>query len=72
MDEAGSRTHLSNLSVPKEIEDKERQIDFTREGKNDAVNRQDFELAARFRDQEKVLEGELEQMRKDWEKTLFQ
>ena len=70
MDEAGSRTHLSNLSVPKEIEDKEHQIDFTREGKNDAVARQDFELAARFRDQEKVLEGELEQMRKDWEKSL--
>ena len=70
MDEAGSRTHLSNLSVPKEIEDKEHQIDFTREGKNDAVNRQDFELAARFRDQEKVLEAELEQMRKDWEKSL--
>ena len=70
MDEAGSRTHLSNLSVPKEIEDKEHQIDFTREGKNDAVARQDFELAARFRDQEKVLEGELEQMRKEWEKSL--
>ncbi len=70
MDEAGSRTHLSNLSVPKEIEDKEHQIDFTREGKNDAVTRQDFELAARFRDQEKVLEGELEQMRKDWEQSL--
>lgn len=70
LDEAGSRTHLSNLSVPKEIEDKEHQIDFTREGKNDAVARQDFELAARFRDQEKALEGELEQMRKDWEKSL--
>ena len=70
LDEAGSRTHLSNLSVPKEIEDKEHQIDFTREGKNDAVARQDFELAARFRDQEKVLEGELEQMRKDWELSL--
>ncbi len=70
MDEAGSRTHLSNLSVPKEIEDKERQIDFTRDGKNDAVARQDFELAARFRDQEKQLEGELEQMRKDWEQSL--
>ena len=60
LDEAGSRTHLSNLSVPKEIEDKEHQIDFTREGKNDAVARQDFELAARL----------LEQMRKDWEKSL--
>ncbi len=70
MDEAGSRTHLSNLSVPKEIEDKEHQIDFTRQGKNDAVARQDFELAARFRDQEKVMEGELEQMRKDWEQSL--
>ena len=70
MDEAGSRTHLANLSVPKEIEDKEHQIDFTREGKNDAVARQDFELAARFRDQEKQLESELEIMRKDWEQSL--
>ena len=70
MDEAGSRTHLSNLSVPKEIEDKEHEIDFAREAKNDAVTRQDFELAARFRDREKELETELEGMRKDWEKTL--
>ncbi|MBQ0095591.1 MAG: ATP-dependent Clp protease ATP-binding subunit [Bacteroidaceae bacterium] len=70
MDEAGSRTHLANLSVPKEIEEKEHQIDFTREGKNDAVTRQDFELAARFRDHEKQLEGELEQMKKDWELSL--
>ena len=70
MDEAGSRTHLSNLSVPKEIEDKEKEIDFAREAKNDAVTRQDFELAARFRDREKDLETELEDMRKDWEKTL--
>ena len=70
LDEAGSRTHLSNLSAPQEIEDKEHEIDFTRQGKNDAVNRQDFELAARFRDREKQLEGELEQMKKDWEQSL--
>ena len=70
MDEAGSRTHLSNLSVPKEIEDKEHEIDFAREAKNDAVTRQDFELAARFRDREKELETELESMRKDWEQSL--
>ena len=70
MDEAGSRTHLSNLSVPKEIEDKEHEIDFAREAKNDAVARQDFELAARFRDREKELETELESMRKEWEKSL--
>ena len=70
LDEAGSRTHLSNLSAPKEIEDKEHEIDFTREGKNDAVSRQDFELAARFRDREKQLEAELEQMKNDWEQSL--
>ena len=70
LDEAGSRTHLSNLSVPKEIEDKEHEIDFTREGKNDAVSRQDFELAARFRDREKELEAQLDEMRKAWEQSL--
>jgi ATP-dependent Clp protease ATP-binding subunit ClpC len=70
MDESGSRTRLSNLSLPKEIEDKENEIDFTREGKNDAVARQDFELAARFRDREKSLEGELEVMKRDWEVSL--
>ena len=70
LDEAGSRTHLSNLSVPKELAHKPHPTDFTPGRKNDAVARQDFELAARFRDQEKVLEGELEQMRKDWEKSL--
>ena len=71
MDEAGSRTHLSNLSVPKEIEDKELQIEHSRVCKNDAVSRQDFELAARYRDKEKVLEGELEQMHKKWELSLM-
>ena len=70
MDESGSRTHLSNISVPKEIEQKQQEIDFTREGKNDAVSRQDFELAARFRDREKSLENELEAMKRDWEISL--
>ena len=70
MDESGSRTHLSNISVPKEIEQKQQEIDFTREGKNDAVSRQDFELAARFRDREKSLENELEVMKRDWELSL--
>lgn len=70
MDEAGSRTHLCNMSVPKEIEEKEHQIDCARDGKTDAVARQDFELAARFRDHEKRLETELEEMRRAWEESL--
>lgn len=70
LDEAGARTHLSNLAVPKEIEEKEHEADSLRNSKNDAVARQDFELAARFRDKEKELEAELEQMRKAWEQTI--
>ena len=70
MDEAGARTHLFNMSVPKEIEDQERLIDETRRGKNDAVLRQDFELAAKYRDSEKNLEVQLEQLKKNWEETL--
>ncbi|MBR6371125.1 MAG: ATP-dependent Clp protease ATP-binding subunit [Bacteroidaceae bacterium] len=70
MDESGSRTHLSNISLPKEIEEKQQEIDFTRDGKNDAVVRQDFELAARFRDREKDLENQLEVMKHDWEESL--
>lgn len=70
MDEAGARTHLFNMSVPKEIEDQEKLIDEARKGKNDAVMRQDFELAAKYRDSEKNLEVQLEQLKKGWEETL--
>lgn len=72
MDEAGARTHLSNLSVPKEIERQEEMIDQTRASKADAVARQDFELAARFRDHEKTLEKEMESMKQKWEDELRQ
>lgn len=70
LDEAGSRTHLGNVSVPKEIVEKEQQVDAARQGKNSAVAVQDFEQAAHYRDEEKNLESELEQMRKDWEQSL--
>ena len=66
MDEAGSRVHLKNITVPKEIEEQERMIDEARAHKNDAVRLQDFELAASFRDREKSLMSELEEMNQRW------
>lgn len=53
LDEAGSRVHISNIVVPKEIEELEKLIDATREDKIKAVKSQNFELAASFRDKEK-------------------
>lgn len=67
MDEAGARTHLLNMSVPKNIEDKEHEIDTVREEKNKAASNQNFEVAANLRDKEKQLSDELEKMRHDWE-----
>lgn len=70
LDEAGSRVHLTNITVPKEIENQEKMIDEARMHKTEAVRMQDFELAASFRDREKSLAEELETMKARWEESL--
>ena len=66
MDEAGSRIHIHNITVPKEIEEQEEKIDNVIIQKEAAVKDQNFELAAQFRDQERNLNDELKKMRKKW------
>lgn len=70
LDEAGSRVHLTNITVPKEMEEQEKLIDEARMHKTEAVRLQDFELAASFRDRERRLEDELEAMKCRWEESL--
>ena len=70
LDEAGSRVHLINISVPKEIEEQEKQIDEMKNRKNEAVRLQNFELAASYRDKEKELSTQLDIMKENWEKSL--
>lgn len=70
LDEAGSRVHLTNVNVPKEIEQQEKLIEEAKTKKNEAVKSQNFELAASFRDKEKELASELELMKKEWEASL--
>ena len=70
MDEVGARMHISNIKVPKEIEEQEELIDKVNSEKNSAVKRQDFETAANLRDKEKSLQSELAQMKEEWEKSL--
>ncbi len=67
MDEAGSRVHLSNIIVPKEIVDLEAEIEKIRQFKNQVVKNQNYEEAARLRDNEKKSLSDLEQMKLDWE-----
>ena len=70
LDEAGAHVHLTHISVPKEIEDQEKQIEDVRRLKGEAVKSQNFELAAGYRDKEKTLTQRLEQMKADWEAGL--
>lgn len=66
LDEAGSRIHLSNVSVPKEIEEQEKLIEEAHDNKNEAIRLQNFELAAGLRDKEKELQNQLEEMKARW------
>ena len=70
MDEAGSRTHISNITVPKAIEELELQIEETKQQKLQAVKLQNFELAASYRDQERQLLLNLDASKTKWEEEL--
>ena len=71
MDETGAHMHISNIKVPKEIEEQEALIDQANKEKNAAVKRQDFESAANLRDKEKELQSQLTKMKSEWEKSLI-
>lgn len=70
LDESGSRVHLTNISVPKEIEEQENLIDEVKQKKNEAVKSQNYELAASFRDKEKEYAAQLEDLKRDWEAKI--
>ena len=67
LDEAGSRVHITNIDVPKQILDLERKLEEVREKKNSVVKKQKYEEAAKLRDDEKNLEKELAVAQERWE-----
>ena len=70
LDEAGSRVHISNIIVPKSIEELEAKIEDTKNEKLAAVKSQNFELAASFRDKERQYLLQLEAAKAKWEQEL--
>ncbi|MFN0032684.1 MAG: ATP-dependent Clp protease ATP-binding subunit [Flavobacteriales bacterium] len=67
LDEVGSRVHLNNINVPKEIIDIEKSIEDVKEDKNRVVRSQKYEEAAKLRDKERQLQEKLEAAKKKWE-----
>ena len=67
MDEAGSRAHLHNVSVPQKIIDLEKEIDKVRTRKEEVVAAQKFEEAAKHRDKEQKLLIKLSKFQQEWQ-----
>ncbi len=72
MDEAGSRVHIVNMDVPKQILELEKQLEDVRELKNSVVKKQKYEEAAKLRDDEKRLEKDLATAQEKWEEDSKQ
>jgi ATP-dependent Clp protease ATP-binding subunit ClpC len=70
MDEAGSRVHITNITVPEEIERLEQEITEATNNKFEAARAQNFEKAASWRDRAQSLTEELEAAKRNWEEHL--
>ena len=66
MDEAASKLRIKNLTTPPDLKAMEEEISAISAKKEDAVKAQNFEDAAKFRDEEKQKIAELEDMKKKW------
>lgn len=69
MDEVGSRVHITNITVPKEILELEKKIEEVKGEKGDVIKSQQYEKAAELRDREKHLQDDLEAAQKRWEEN---
>lgn len=67
LDEVGSRVHISNINVPKEIIDLEKELEEAIAKKNEVIKQQQYEEAARLRDVQRQLEEQLDAEKRKWE-----
>ncbi len=70
MDEAGSRVHITNIVVPEYILSLEKKLEEIKDKKQQAVKAQQFELAAKYRDDEKHVEAELVKAQEKWQEDM--
>ena len=66
IDEAGARLRIHRMTAPPEIREMDEKINETRRDKEAAIDAQDFEKAARLRDEEKQLGEKRAQLEVDW------
>jgi len=67
IDEAASRVRLKAFTAPPDLKKLEEQVENLKKEKEDAVRTQEFEKAARIRDEEQKLRNELEKAKNEWQ-----
>ncbi len=72
IDEAGSRVRLSSMTRPPDLKDKEKEVENLEREKKEAVTAQDFERAARVRDQADSLKKEIKDIKEAWKEKTHQ
>lgn len=66
IDEAGAKMRIAEMNQPQDISKYEGEIEDARLAKEEAINKQEFEKAAKLRDTERTLRVELQQILEQW------
>jgi ATP-dependent Clp protease ATP-binding subunit ClpC len=66
IDEAGARMRIRRMTAPPDLREFDEKIANVRRDKESAIDAQDFERAARLRDEEKTLLGQKTEREKQW------
>ncbi len=72
IDEAGAKARIAMMHQPQEITNLETEIEQVRLAKEEAIGHQEYEKAAKLRDNEKTLRDRLQKARTEWENTKEQ
>ncbi|MCH9622077.1 MAG: ATP-dependent Clp protease ATP-binding subunit ClpC [Chlamydiia bacterium] len=69
MDESGAKARIGVMHQPAEITDYASEIETLRVAKEESISNQEYEKAAKLRDQEKQLREKLDTIKDTWEKS---
>jgi ATP-dependent Clp protease ATP-binding subunit ClpC len=70
IDEAASRVRLRHTSAPPTLREAQRELDKVTKEKDAAINSQDYEAAARLREQESETREKVDTLRGEWQSTI--
>lgn len=69
VDEASSKKQLSSQIAPPDLKEKEKELERLKSEREEAVNAQEYEKAAKLRDEEKAISEEAEKLKENWKGT---